>query len=111
MEPTILLIGRNLSTLGILKEELVKFDRTIFIANSEALIESNIKNEKIDLISVGAGLPDKTRDLMLDFIRKIAPDTGLHVMEKTPGMTPVSQIGYTNEKAIMWKMKRAMLSK
>jgi len=48
MEPNILLIGRNLSTLEILKEELVKFDRTVFIANSEELIESNIKNKKIN---------------------------------------------------------------
>ena len=104
MEPNILLIGRNLSTLGILKEELVKFDRTVFIANSEELIESNIKNKKIDLISIGAGLSDEMRDLMLDLIQRIAPDTELHVMEKISGITPVSQIGYTNEKAVMWRL-------
>jgi NADP-dependent 3-hydroxy acid dehydrogenase YdfG len=60
MEPTVLLIGRNLDTLEILKDELDKFDRNIVYANSEELIESNLKNKKIDLIVVGAGLPNET---------------------------------------------------
>ena len=108
MEPNILLLGRNISTLEVLKEELTKYERLIFIANSEELIESCLSNNNIDLITVGAGLPDDTRDAMLAFIKDTAPNMELHVMEKRPGLTPVSQIGYTNEKAIMWKMKRAM---
>lgn len=55
MEPRILLIGKNLDTLEVLKDELVKFKRKIFIANSEESILSNLKNEKVDLIVVGAG--------------------------------------------------------
>ncbi len=107
MEPNILLIGRNSDTLEILKEELEKFDRNIVYANSEELIESCLKNEKIDLIVVGAGLANETTRLMLDLIERIAPKKELHLMEKTPGMTPVSMISYTNEKAIMWKLMNA----
>jgi hypothetical protein len=110
MEPKILLVGRNLSTLEILKDELIKFDRNIFIANSKETIESCLNNENIDLISVGAGLPDDMRDSLLAFIKNIAPNIELHVMQKEPGMTPVSQIWFTNEKAIMWKMMSARRS-
>jgi len=105
MEPTILLIGRNLDTLEILKDELEKFDRNIIYANSEDLIASNLKNNNIDLIVVGAGLPTETIKNMLELIERIAPKKELHVMEKTPGLTPVSMIGFTNEKAIMWKLR------
>jgi hypothetical protein len=41
---------------------------------------------------------------MLDLIERIAPKKELHVMEKTPGMTPVSMISYSNKKTIMWKL-------
>ena len=106
MEPNILLIGRSLETLEILKDELVKFQRNIFYANSEAMIESNLTNEKIDLIVVGAGLPEEAKDAMVQFIKQSVPETAMHIMEKTPGMTPASMIGYTNEKAVMWKLMR-----
>jgi len=105
MEPNILLIGRGLGTLNVLKEELVKYQRNIFIANSDELIALNLKNEKIDLIIVGAGLPNESRDQMVSQVEIIAPNIPLHIMEKTPGLTPVSMIGYTNEKAIMWKLQ------
>ena len=111
MEPTVLLIGRSLDTLRILKDELIKFERIISVANSEELIESTLKNEKIDLIVVGAGLPKETSDSMVNLIEKIAPEIEYHIMEKTPGMTPVSMISYTNEKAIMWKLMASVKSK
>ena len=104
MEPNILLIGRNLDTLEILKDELVKFNRNIVYANSEEQITSYIANDKLDLIIVGAGLPTETRDELVAVIEKIAPKIELHIMERTPGITPVSMIGYTNNKAIMWRL-------
>ena len=107
MEPNILLIGKNIHTLEILKDELTKFDRKICFANSEELIESHLKNNKIDLIVVGAGLPNEIKNEMVSLIERIAPEIELHIMQKIAGMTPVSMIGYTNEKAIMWRMLRA----
>ncbi len=104
MEPNILLIGKNQNTLEILKDELVKFDRKISIANSNEGIESSLKNENIDLIIIGAGLPTETKDLMVKLIKDIAPTIKLFVMERTPGINPTSMIGYTNEKAVMWKL-------
>jgi len=111
MEPTILLIGKNRDTLEILKNELEKFNRTIFIANSEESITSKIYNEEIDLIVVGAGLPDEIKNKMLALIQEIAPSINLHIMERTPGITPASMISYTNEKAVMWRLINARPSK
>jgi len=108
MEPNILLVGRNISTLEILKDELLKFNRSIVYANSDEQITSHLKNEKIDLIIVGAGLPTESRDELVAVIEKSAPKTELHIMERTPGISPTSMIGYTNDKAVMWRMRNAM---
>jgi len=104
MEPNILLIGKNLSTLDILCQELKKFDRKVFYANSHELIESNLKNNSIDFISVGAGLPDDVTEEFVNFTKNIAPETPIHIMKKTSGLTPYSQIDFTNEKAVMWRL-------
>ena len=107
MEPNILLIGKNLSTLDILCQELKKFDRKVFYANSEALIESNLKNNSIDLISVGAGLTEEITEQFVKFTKNIAPEIPIHRMKKIPGMTPFTQIDFTNEKAVMWRLMNA----
>jgi len=104
MEPNILLIGKNLETLKILKDELVKFKRTIFYANSKATIDSCLKNDRINLIIIGAGLPIEIKENMLSFIDSNFPNIEKHIMERTPGITPASMIGYTNEKAVMWRL-------
>jgi DNA-binding response OmpR family regulator len=110
MEPTILLLGKNTSSLEVLKDELVKFDRKILIANSNELILSKIDSNTIDLAIVGAGLPEETIVSMTDLIANTNPNIEVHVMKKSPGMNPTSMIGYTNEKAVMWKLIKAMKS-
>lgn len=104
MEPNILLIGKNLDTLDILKDELAKFNREIVYANSEEQITSYIANDNLDLIIVGAGLPTEIKDKFVIVIEKIAPKMELHIMQRTPGITPASMVAYTNEKAIMWRL-------
>ncbi len=104
MEPNILLIGRNLDTLEILRDELIKFNRNIVYANSEEQITSYLVTEKLDLIIVGAGLPTEIKDDLVAVIQKAAPEIELHIMVRTSDITPVSMIGYTNEKAIMWRL-------
>ncbi len=104
MEPNILLIGKNLDTLEILKDELGKFNRNIVYANSEKQITSYIAKGKLDLIIVGAGLPTETRDELVSVVEKIAPKIELHIMQRTPGITPASMVSYTNDKAIMWRL-------
>lgn len=108
MEPKTLLIGRGLNTLEILREELIKFDREIHVANSNELLQEVLANVEIDVAIIGAGLPDETITSMVDLTRRLSPNIEIEIMEKKPGLKPTSMIGYTNEKAVMWKIKRAM---
>lgn len=101
MEKNILLIGKNSDTLEILKDELVKFNRNIVYANSEKQISSYLVSKKLDLIIVGVSLPTETRNELVGVIEKTAPEE-LHIMERTPEITPAPMIGYINEKAVMW---------
>ena len=86
MEPNILLIGKNLDTLKILKDELLKYKRKIFYANSEEMIYNCLKSDNIDLIIVGAGLSDAVKDKILDFINSNFPNIEKHIMERKPGI-------------------------
>ncbi len=107
MEPNILLVGKNLDSLDVLKEELIKFDRKIVLATSAETITAQLSQEKIDFVVLGAGLPEDTITAMSQLIADKNPDLPVHVMKKSPGMNPTHMIGYTNEKAIMWKLLAA----
>ena len=48
MEPKILLIGRNLDVMEIIKVELAKFGRNIVYANSNELIQEHLNEGNID---------------------------------------------------------------
>jgi len=106
MEPKILLIGRSLDVMEILKNELAKFDRNIVCANSTELIEKNLNNGDINLIVIGAGLPDETRDEMENFIKDLQPQVPLYMIERTPDGNPAKMIDFTNEKAVLWKVEK-----
>ncbi len=107
-EPKILIVGRNLDVMEILKDELAKFNRKVVYANSNELIKKHLNGRDIDLIVVGAGLPDETRNAMGQFIKELQPDIALFLIERTPDSSPVKMIDFTNEKAIMWKIKKAL---
>ena len=107
MEPNILLLGRGMDSLNILKDELLKFDRKIVCANSNELISAILLDEQVDLVIVGAGLPDDMKNEMVALVKSVGPELLVHIMERKPGMNPTSMIGYTNEKAVMWKLMRA----
>ena len=65
MEPKILIVGRNLEVMDILKAELSKFGRNIISANSNELIAESLSKKDVDLVVVGAGLPDHTYQIKL----------------------------------------------
>jgi hypothetical protein len=92
--------------MEILKNELAKFDRNIVCANSTELIEKNLNNGDIDLIVIGAGLPDETRDEMENFIKDLQPQVPLYMIERTPDGNPAKMIDFTNEKAVLWKVEK-----
>jgi hypothetical protein len=106
MEPKILLIGRNLDVMKILKDELAQFDRNIVYANSNEMITDHLKKGDIDLIVIGAGLPDETREEMKTLILELQAGISLFMIERTPNGNPAKMIGFTNEKVILWKIEK-----
>jgi DNA-binding NtrC family response regulator len=108
MEPKILLVGRNLDVMEILKNELKKSDRKVVYANSKDLIKQRLEEAKIDLIVMGAGLPDETRKEMGAFIKELSPDTPLFIIERTQDSSPYKMIDFTNEKAVLWKLEKVL---
>ena len=108
MEPKILIVGRNLDVMDILKSELSKFGRNIVSANSNELIAESLSNKDIDLIVVGAGLPDKTREEMRKKIMEIQPSVSLFMIERKKDSNPAKMIEFTNEKAVLWKIEQIL---
>jgi PleD family two-component response regulator len=106
MEPKILLIGRSLDVMEILKNELTKFNRNVVYANSNEMITDLLKKGDIDLIVVGAGLPDETREEMKTLIMQLQAEISLFMIERTPDGNPAKMIGFTNEKAVLWKIEK-----
>ncbi|MBL4625879.1 MAG: hypothetical protein JKY42_12180 [Flavobacteriales bacterium] len=106
MEPKILLIGRNLDVMEIIKVELAKFGRNIVYANSNELIQEHLNEGNIDLVVVGAGLPDETRTEMGNLIEKLQPQIPVFMIKRTSDGNPAKMIGFTNEKAVLWKIEK-----
>ncbi len=108
MEPKILLVGRNLDVMEVLQTELNKADRDVICANSEESISVLLKNENIDIVVIGAGLPDEVRNSLQELITNTSPDINLHLIERTKDSSPYKMIDFANEKAVMWKIQQLL---
>jgi hypothetical protein len=111
MEPKILLIGKTLPALEMMAEVLNDSGRITFLADCKVLVERNLGRQKIDFVTVGAGLDDATRIDMVDFIRSRKPDMDIHLIDRKQDNTADDFISFTNEKAMAWKVKKAATSK
>jgi hypothetical protein len=109
MEPRILAIGRLQSTLDILVEEWERYGRNVIASNSNEKIKEIIETESIDLIVIGAGLPDEDRQKMVDYIATINLKIEVHPIPRTEEkMGPYHFIPFLNNLAIMHKVKKEM---
>ncbi|WP_421752545.1 hypothetical protein [Croceimicrobium sp.] len=108
MEAKILLVGRSTEVMSILSAELKKFERDVVYANSEELVKEKLEENEIDFVVVGAGLPDETRKGMEQMIQALFPKLPIYMIERTPDGNPAKMIGFTNEKAVMWKVEKVL---
>ncbi|MCB0438301.1 MAG: hypothetical protein KDD20_06145 [Mangrovimonas sp.] len=108
MEPKILIVGRDLNVMEILKTELEKAHRKIVYANSKELIKQRLEETEIDLIVVGAGLPEETRQEMGVYIKELQPKAPVFMIERTSNSSPFKMIDFTNEKAVLWKIEKVL---
>ena len=109
MEPRVLVIGRLQSTLDILVEEWERYGRNVIASNSKDQIREIIKNDSIDFVAIGGGLPDDERDQMVDYISTIDANISVHPIPRTEeAMGPYNFIPFVNNLAIMFKVRKAM---
>ncbi|MBR9860511.1 hypothetical protein GYB22_07125 [bacterium] len=107
MEPQILMIGRKIEVLNILKEELKVFHRKVTIATGRDEIMEILENNPPDFVVIGAGLPDDQRISMENFIQKLKPDLPVFPIERSESTCPFDMIGFTNRMAVEWKAGKA----
>jgi hypothetical protein len=62
------MIGRSQKVIDILITELKNYSREIIDADNKEDVYDILKNQQIDLVVIGAGLPDEVRIDMKEFI-------------------------------------------
>ena len=109
VEPRILLIGRQQSTLDVLAEELRRYGREVLGSNDRAIIEKSLRDGAIDFVVIGGGLDDPSREAMAEFVKTIHPTIPVHLLPRTPTASPASVIPFVNDLAVLFKVHAASL--
>lgn len=107
MEPRILLVGRQQSTLDVLVEELKRYGREIVATNQPELIQLWLREDLIDFVVVGGGLDDSRRIEIEPLVKSTSPETTVHLLPRMPGASPASVIPFVNELAVLFKVHAA----
>ena len=108
MEPKILLIGRKMEVIGILIDELEKFERDVVGSNEKDKIADILQSKPIDFVVMGVGLPEEVREEITDYIHKIIPGLVVHKIEKMETSSPYNMISFINRKAVEFKVEQKL---
>jgi len=106
MEPKVLMIGRSQQVIDILTRELKNYGRDIIGTDNKEDVYDILKNQQIDLVVIGAGLPDEVRIDMKEFIISIKPGLPVHLIERTPDSNPTKMIEFVNQKVVEFKLSK-----
>jgi hypothetical protein len=98
MEPKVLLIGRSKQVIDILKNELKSYGRDIIGADNKEDVYKILRSHQIDLVVIGAGLPDEVRMEMKEFIISLRPGLPVNLIKRTPDSNPQKMIDFVNQK-------------
>jgi DNA-binding NtrC family response regulator len=103
MEPKVLMIGRSQKVIDILITELRNYGRDIIGADNKEDVHDILRNHQIDLVVIGAGLPDEVRIDMKEFIISMKPGLPVNLIERTPDSNPKKMIEFVNQKVSEFK--------
>jgi len=106
MEPKVLLIGRSQQLIDVLIGELRNFGRDITGADNKEDVHDILKSYQIDLVVIGAGLPDEVRFDMKEFIITMIPRLPVYLIERTPDSNPAKMIEFVNQKVVEFKLSQ-----
>ena len=108
MEPNILIVGRKLAVIKILISELENYKGILFGADNTTDIQKIIEKEKIDIVVMGGGLPDKKRKEISTFIAQINNSIPVHIIEREENSSPSDMIDFTNKKVVEFKVQEVL---
>ena len=106
MEPKVLMIGRSQQVINILIGELKNYGRALPGADHKEDVHNILKTYQIDLVVIGAGLPDEIRFDMKEFIISMRPGLPVHLIERTPDSNPAKMIEFVNQKVVEFKVSK-----
>ncbi|UCH65419.1 MAG: hypothetical protein JSW63_12575 [Ignavibacterium sp.] len=107
MEPKVLLIGRSKQVVDILKSELKNYGRDIIgTENNKEAVYQILRSHQVDIVVIGAGLPDDVRMEIKEFIIALRPGLPVNLIKRTPDSNPQKMIDYVNQKVAEFKEMR-----
>lgn len=80
------------------------FGRDVRGAEEKSVITSILQNEHVNLVIIGAGLPNETREEVASYVSQIRPDVAIHLIKRQETSSPYDMIEFTNRKAVEWKV-------
>lgn len=109
MEPKILFVGRIAKIMEILADELnANYGRDIVSCATKAEVEVHLLAEDFDLVILGAGFDDETRDDVAAMIADSHPGLETYLVPRVGEKNPAKLVTTVNEKAIEWKFHQAL---
>ena len=106
MEPKVLMIGRSKQVVDILKSELKNYGRDIIGADNKEDAYEIIRSRQIDLVVIGAGLPDDVRMEIKEFIIALRPGLPVNLIKRTPDSNPTKMIEFVNQIVAEFKLSK-----
>ena len=104
MEPKILLVGKILPIMDILRDELINnYGRDVISSSTKEHVATTLNNEEVDLVILGAGFDDVTRNDMAAMIRETYPELNVYLVPRVGEKSPVKLIYIVNDQAVEWK--------
>lgn len=103
-EPNILIVGRIAPIMAILRDELrSNYGRCVSSCASRNEVSDFLDSEAFDLVLLGAGFDDETRDHLAEMIAEMAPDVQVTKVPRVGEKSPAKLIDVVNRLAIEWK--------
>ena len=106
MEPKVLMIGRSQKVIDVLIGELKNYGIDVIGVDNKEDVHDILKTHQIDLVVIGAGLPDEVRYEMKEFIISIKQGLPVHLIERTPDSNPAKMIEFVNQKVFEFKLSQ-----
>lgn len=109
MEPKILFVGRIAQIMEILADELnTNYGRDVVGCATQDDVAKHLVDQPFDLVILGAGFDDETRDEVAAMIANSHPSLDVSLVPRIGEKNPAKLVTTVNEKAIEWKFHQVL---